>query len=237
MQVWLDPLESWQADTPSPLCSVMTRMGYALDSANIPSDQVHQLGVLAATIFPGNLKERASELDIDSYAMESIRTERDRLDFPRHLQHELQIIEKQLGQGNIDWCLPVVDIEFNIAQVAQFVRELRGQNWLTIYVISDVDVSNFFLNQRNVKVVNETTFKALAVQPGIPKSLARPVPPPPPTPAPTPAYNWPPQGNQPTNNSFFDIDEEEEIQEDKPQQKKKGRPQYRSITDDYDPSW
>jgi hypothetical protein len=233
MQVWLEPIEGWHNTGMSPVCAVLTRIGYALDKANCPSDQISQLGYLAARILPGNLMDSAGNLDIDAYASEVVRTERDRLDFPRHLRHELDQIKKRFNQQDIEWCFPILDPELNLPAVVQFVKGLRGQSWLTIYIVCDVDLSNFFLHERNVVHINETTFKAMNVTLGIPKAVIPLAPVLPPLPPLPPVQPFTPPAPMP---SFFDdIDEEPKKEDNLPA--KKGKPQYRSILDPLEPSW
>lgn len=165
MQIWLHKVDFNGTPSQSPLCSVLTRVAHHLIEARFQDDSVRaiqNLALMAARSFPGNLQEYSSNLDPCQFGCEVIRTENERMDFPVMLNRELNAINDHYGE-KIEWCLPLIDPELNPLSVVRFVNELKGQNWFTIYVISDVDLKPLFGYTRNVKFVSETEFVATNV--------------------------------------------------------------------------
>lgn len=169
MQTWLLPVDFNGTPSQSPLCAVLIRMLHSLANTNCDEDileSLRRLALIAARVSPGNLREYSGNLDSEQYGYEVVRTEQDRLDFPRSLSSVLQSINES-HKEEIEWCLPIIDPELNLVEAVNFVNQLKGQRWLSIYIICDIDLKRFFgVNGSygwNVTFLSETEFVAMNV--------------------------------------------------------------------------
>ena len=171
MQTWLEPINFVGSPSQSPLCAVLVRIRWYLqqnkskfDHADFErmNDAVRDPVYIAARVSPGNLREYSANIDADVYGSEVVRTEQDRLELPRLIQNSLSEINEVMGD-QIEWCLPLIDPELNLPQAVNFVQGLRGQNWLSIHVICDIDLKRFFGYTRNVTFSTETEFVVMNV--------------------------------------------------------------------------
>ena len=104
-----------------------------------------RLQTSVALTFGGNLGERAGSLDPDTFAVESRRTERERLGLDRRFASVLAGLSAVLA-GAVElkspvFVLPVDDVDLNIADCVRLLRLLRAASSPHLLVVMAADVA------------------------------------------------------------------------------------------------
>jgi hypothetical protein len=167
MQVWLRPIDFTGNALNSSMCAVLTRMSIFLsDNRRLFSDlftyqsiydSINRLLRVSVDVYPGNLKEYA-KIKFGTRRMD--RLEYNHAIFHNTLRTDLLDIESWLHTP-IEWCLPVIVQEnSDLMRILNFSNELKDHNWLSIYIVSDVDIKRHFSYTTNVKFLDEAEFTA-----------------------------------------------------------------------------
>lgn len=167
MQIWLLPLDNMRNGSISPLCAVLVRVIHALSEGGYR----HIADALNLSLDAARITHSGSSQDPELAARDIIQNEQIRVTLPNRIRTELKKVEDHFCQGPIEWCFPIEDPALYLRQAVEFCRQLSKEEWLSIYVVSDCDLSQFFPKGRNVTHITETQFQAMNIIPGIPASV------------------------------------------------------------------
>ena len=166
MQIWLKPISFTGTATTSSMCCVLTRMSiFIQDNQKLFSDlftyqsildSINRLARVSIDLYPGNLREYA-KFRFGTRPMD--RLEYNRVIFNNTLRTDLLDIESWL-HSPIEWCLPVLCENSDLMRILNFANEVKDQNWLSLYVVSDVDIKSYFSYTTNVKFIGDSEFVA-----------------------------------------------------------------------------